>query len=37
MWITYSDDLIHWDEPKLLAKAEKMPPAFVLSQDQTLH
>lgn len=21
MWITYSDDLIHWDEPKLLAKA----------------
>lgn len=24
MWITYSDDLIHWDEPKLLAKAENM-------------
>lgn len=22
MWITYSDDLIHWDKPKLLAKAE---------------
>ncbi|MEW4371550.1 glycosidase [Paenibacillus kandeliae] len=24
MWITYSDDLIHWDEPKLLAKAQNM-------------
>ncbi|WP_020619057.1 glycosidase [Paenibacillus daejeonensis] len=24
MWITYSDDLITWDEPKLLAKAENM-------------
>ncbi|AZS14201.1 glycosidase [Paenibacillus lutimineralis] len=22
MWITYSEDLIHWEEPKLLAKAE---------------
>lgn len=22
MWISYSDDLVHWDEPKLLAKAE---------------
>lgn len=23
IWITYSDDLIHWDEPKLLMKAGK--------------
>lgn len=22
MWISYSEDLVHWDEPKLLAKAE---------------
>ena len=22
MWITYSDDLVHWDEPKVIAKPE---------------
>lgn len=23
IWITYSEDLVHWEEPKLLAKAEE--------------
>ncbi len=25
MWITYSEDLVNWEEPKLLATAETCP------------